>query len=120
MLHHLVLEVSDLQRSARFYDALLTPLGWRRHANGDGAIGYGISRPILFITERASVRAEGTLVSLGTPGIAAIKAAWEGGCQAGGASVSTPGEPGGHGSGTYSAFLRDPDGHDIELTVGND
>jgi len=95
-------------------------LGWRRHVNDAGAIGYGISRPILFVTERAGARPEGTLVSLGAPGIAAVKAAWEGGCRVGGSNVAKPGEPGGHGSGPYSAFLRDPDGHDIEITVGND
>ncbi len=120
MLHHIVLEISDLRRSSSFYDALLSPLGWRRHVNEAGAIGYGISRPILFISERMGARAEGTLVSLGAPGIAAVKAAWEGGCNSGGSSVAKPGEPGGHGSGSYSAFLRDPDGHDIELTVGTD
>ena len=120
VLHHIVLEISEIQRSSAFYDALLSPLGWRRHVSENGAIGYGISRPILFISERNGARAEGTLVSLGAPGIAAVKAAWEGGCNAGGSSVAKPGEPGGHGSGSYSAFLRDPDGHDIEITVGTD
>lgn len=120
MLHHIVLEISDLKRSEAFYDALLSPLGWRRHVSEAGAIGYGISQPVLFISERNGARAEGTLVSLGAPGIAAVKAAWEGGCNSGGSNVAKPGEPGGHGSGSYSAFIRDPDGHDIELTVSND
>ena len=120
MLHHIIFEVSDLERSSAFYDALLSPLGWRRHANSDEAVGYGISRPALFIAERPGARAEGTLASLGAPGIAAVKAAWEGGCGAGGSNVAQPGETGAHGSGSYSAFLRDPDGHDIEITVGGD
>lgn len=120
MIHHIVLEVSDLPRSSSFYDALLSPLGWRRHVNEANAIGYGISRPILFITERSGVRAEGTMVSLGTSGIAAVKAAWEGGTNAGGSNVARPGETSAHGSGSYSAFLRDPDGHDIEITVSQD
>ncbi|MCB0827188.1 MAG: VOC family protein [Solirubrobacterales bacterium] len=120
MLHHIVLEVSDLDRASRFYDAMLSPLGWRRHTNSEEAIGYGISRPVLFITERTGARAEGTLVSLGAPGIAAVKAAWEGGCDSGGSNVAQPGETGAHGSGSYSAFVRDPDGHDIEITVGGE
>lgn len=120
MLHHIVLEVSDLGRSSGFYDALLSPLGWRRHTGSEDAFGYGISRPVLFITERPDARAEGALVSLSTPGIAAVKAAWEGGCQSGGSNVAQPGETGALGSGSYSAFLRDPDGHDIEITVGGD
>jgi catechol 2,3-dioxygenase-like lactoylglutathione lyase family enzyme len=114
------LEVIDLERSAAFYDALISPLGWRRHANGAEVIGYGISRPVLLITTRAGARPEGTLVSLSAPGIAAVKAAWEAGCAHGGSNVARPGETTGHGSGSYSAFLRDPDGHDIEVTVASD
>lgn len=120
VLHHIVLEVSDLDRSLGFYDALLSPLGWRRHTNSGDAVGYGISRPALFVTERTGARAEGTLVSLQAPGIAAVKAAWEGGCEAGGSNVAQPGETGALGSGSYSAFIRDPDGHDLEITVGGD
>lgn len=120
MLHHVILEVSDLDRASAFYDTLLSPLGWRRHTNQGDTVGYGISRPILFITERAGVRVEGTLTSLGAPGIAAVKAAWEGGCRAGGSNVAKPGDTSAHGSGPYSAFLRDPDGHDLEITVDTD
>lgn len=120
MIHHVVIEVSDLSRSALFYDAVISPLGWRRHVNGTGAIGYGITRPILFLTERGGVKPEGTMVSLAAPGIAAVKAAWEGGTGSGGSSVAQPGETSAHGSGSYSAFLRDPDGHDIEITVSQD
>ena len=49
MLHHVLLEVSDLERSASFYDALLAPLGWRRHFEEDETIGWGIAKPVFFI-----------------------------------------------------------------------
>ena len=49
MLHHVLLEVSDLERSASFYDALLAPLGWRRHFEEDETIGWGIVKPVFFI-----------------------------------------------------------------------
>jgi len=49
MLHHVLLEVADLARSASFYDALLAPLGWRRHFEEDGTIGWGIAKPVFFI-----------------------------------------------------------------------
>lgn len=120
MLHHVVLEVSDLGRAAAFYDALTSPLGWRRDMNGSDAIGYGISRPVLFITEGPGPCADGALVSLTAPGIAAVKAAWEGACAMGGSNVARPGEASGLGSGSYSAYVRDPDGHEIEITVGSD
>lgn len=120
VLHHVVIEVSSLERSAAFYDALIAPLGWRRHLNGDDAIGYGIGRPVLMITERATACTDGPLIALAAPGIAAVKAAWEGGCANGGRSVMAPGGTTGHGSGSYSAYLSDPDGQEIEVTVGSD
>jgi catechol 2,3-dioxygenase-like lactoylglutathione lyase family enzyme len=120
VLHHVVIEVSDMNRSAAFYDAVISPLGWRRHDNGNGAIGYGISRSILLITKRANACTDGALICLAAPGIAAVKAAWEAGCATGGSSVAAPGETTGHGSGSYSAYLRDPDGQEIEITVGSD
>ena len=39
---------------------------------------------------------------------------------AGGNPVGEPGERRSHGSGSYSAFLQDPDGYEIEVTIGSD
>lgn len=121
MLHHVLLEVTDLSASAGFYDALLAPLGWRRHGNDSDVIGYGISRPWLFIAPGGDEASTGSvMVSFGAPGIAAVKASWEAGVAAGGVSAADPGETKGPGSGSFSAFLRDPDGHEVEITVGSD
>ena len=49
MLHHVLLEVGDLDRSAAFYDSMLAPLGWRRHFEQDQTIGWGIAKPVFFI-----------------------------------------------------------------------
>ena len=38
MIHHVSVEVDDLERSGRFYDAVLRPLGWRRHLDTDERI----------------------------------------------------------------------------------
>ena len=121
MLHHVLLEVSDLDRSASFYDALLAPLGWRRHFEEDGTIGWGIAKPVFFIAAhhepQAGLRAAQLLGGWASspsrpPGKPGIKA--------GGVSVAEPGERRSHGSGSYSAFLKDPDGYEIEITIGSD
>ena len=39
---------------------------------------------------------------------------------AGGVSVAEPGERRSYGSGSYSGFLKDPDGYEIEITIGSD
>ena len=118
MIHHVVLGVSELERSGSFYDALLAPLGWRRHYDQEGMVGWGIAKPVFFIAAQAGTTAGSGLISFSAPGIAAVKAAWDGGTRAGGAGVSGPGEVKRPGSGSYSAFLADPDGHNIEVTVG--
>ena len=41
MIHHIGYEVTDLQRSARFYDAVMFALGARRLHEGPGAVAYG-------------------------------------------------------------------------------
>ena len=120
MLHHVVLGVSDLDRSAAFYDALLAPLGWRRHYDQDGMIAWGIAKPVFFVSAGGDVKPGFGLLGFSAPGIAAVKAAWEGGTGAGGEGVSGPGEVKRPGSGSYSAFLTDPDGHSIEVTVGSE
>ena len=120
MIHHVVLGVSDLEGSAAFYDALLAPLGWRRHLEEEGNIGWGIAKPVFFVSADDSVTAAHGLVSFSAPGIAAVKAAWEGGLAHGGDGIDAPGEARRTGSGSYSAFISDPDGHSVEVTVGTD
>lgn len=118
MLHHVLLEVSDLERSGSFYDALLAPLGWRRHFEEDGTIGWGIAKPVFFVAGNRGPSPGFGLLSFSGLGIVAVKAAWEAGVAAGGSSVCEPGERRSPGSGSFSAFLRDPDGYEIEVTVG--
>ena len=120
MLHHVLLEVSDLERSASFYDALLAPLGWRRHFEEDETVGWGIARPVFFVAAHHGPQPGFGLLSFSGLGIVAVKAAWEGGMSAGGTGVAVPGERRSHGSGSYSAFLKDPDGYEIEITIGSD
>jgi catechol 2,3-dioxygenase-like lactoylglutathione lyase family enzyme len=120
MLHHVLLEVSDLERSSAFYDALLAPLGWRRHFEEDETVGWGIAKPVFFVSAHHPAKPGFGLLSFSGLGIVAVKAAWEKGVAAGGEAVGEPGERSSHGSGSYSAFLRDPDGYEIEITVGSD
>ncbi len=84
MLHHVLLEVSDLPRSAAFYDSMLAPLGWRRHFEEDDTIGWGIAKPVFFISSHRDPKPGFGLLCFSGLGIVAVKAAWEGGVAAGG------------------------------------
>ena len=119
MLHHVLLEVSDLDRSASFYDSLLAPLGWRRHFEEDETVGWGIAKPVFFIAAHHDPKPGFGLLSFSGLGIVAVKAAWESGRQGGwhqrrrarrdGAPTAPAPTPG---------FLKDPDGYEIEITIG--
>src|SRR5665213_2474829 len=41
MIHHLSFAVTDLPRSARFYDAVLKALGYKQVAANEGFVGWG-------------------------------------------------------------------------------
>ena len=120
MIHHVVLGVSDLEGSGEFYDSLLAPLGWRRHLQDEGVIGWGIAKPVFFVSSDTETTPTHGLVCFSAPGIAAVKAAWESGVAHGGNGIDGPGEARRTGSGSYSAFLADPDGHSVEVTVSSE
>lgn len=117
MIHHVSIEVSDLERAGRFYDAVLGALGWRRQGEGSELIGWGIVRPVFFASSRREVAAGGGHVCFAASGIPAVKGAWEGGVAAGGSDDGAPGQRPEYGANYYSAYLLDPDGNRVEVAV---
>lgn len=119
MIHHVSVEVFDLERSGRFYDALLAPLGWRRLHSGADAIGYGfLDDPLLVLCAAGLVPRPGTgHFCIAAAGIPAVRAAWEAGVAAGGRGERPPGPRRGYEPGYFSAYLRDPDGYRIEIAA---
>ena len=118
MIHHASVEVSDLERSGRFYDSVVGALGWRRHVEAPDHIGWGIVRPVLYASTRHAPLAGGGHVCLASPGISGVKGAWESGLANGGTDDGAPGQRPEYGATYYSAYLLDPDGNRIEIAVG--
>ncbi len=115
MIHYVALNVSDLERSGSFYDAILAPLGWRRQREAAGSISWGMNKPALFISQEGAEQPGFGTVSFPAKSIPAVKASFESGMAAGGEAVAEPGSPPAQGSGNYSARLRDPDGYVVEV-----
>jgi catechol 2,3-dioxygenase-like lactoylglutathione lyase family enzyme len=67
MIVHVAFEVSDLDRSARFYDAIFYSLGARRLFESDGAIAYGRDREEFWIVERGRRRPPASAMSRSPP-----------------------------------------------------
>jgi len=118
VIAHLGLEVSDLARSARFYDAVLFALGARRLHEGPGAVAYGTVEPELWIVARGRAPAPGYgHVALRASGRAAVDAAHAAGLGSGGSDDGAPGPRPQYGPRVYAAYLRDPDGLRIEVVA---
>jgi catechol 2,3-dioxygenase-like lactoylglutathione lyase family enzyme len=116
MIDHVGFEVADLQRCARFYDAVFFALGGRRMFESDHAIAYGINAPVVWFVARGRPAAPGYgHVALQASGKAAVDAAYANGLACGGADDGPPGQRPQYGRRYYAAYLRDPDDLRVEV-----
>ena len=119
MLDHLGVEVADVGRSARFYDALFFPLGVRRMFESERAIAWGVNEARFWITARGrEPKPDYGHVAFTASGKAAVDAAYEAGLSAGGRSDGPPGPRSQYGPRYYAAYLLDPDGLRVEVVTG--
>ncbi len=92
MIDHVGFEVSDLERSGRFYDAVFGALGGRRLLDSAQAVAYGINAPTVWIVMRGREPAAGYgHIALTASGKAAVDAAHEAGLAHGGQDDGAPG-----------------------------
>jgi len=116
MIDHVGFEVSDLEASGRFYDAVFYALGVRRMLVSDQAIAYGVNAPQFWIVMRGRPPAPGYgHVALQASGRAAVEAAHRAGLAAGGSDDGPPGPRPQYGRRYYAGYLRDPDGLRLEV-----
>jgi len=118
MIDHLSIAVSDLVRSAAFYDAVLGPLGYRRLVDRPGTVGFGKRYPEVWLNHRPGVtRADpdtGHHVCLRASSPEAVEAFHTAALAHGGADARAPG-PRQAAMTTYiGAFILDPDGAKLE------
>jgi catechol 2,3-dioxygenase-like lactoylglutathione lyase family enzyme len=114
LLDHLQLVVADLERSSRFYSAVLQaleiPLG------GEGPGFFWADE--LFVSTADSAAAQGKLTgpthfALQAKSRSAVERFYQRGLEAGGKDNGPPGDRPYH-PGYFAAFLLDPDGNNVE------
>jgi catechol 2,3-dioxygenase-like lactoylglutathione lyase family enzyme len=115
VIEHVGFEVSDLARSAAFYDAVFFALGGRRTFATDHAVAWGRNGPELWITARSAPAPSYGHVALTAVGRRAVEAAYSAGIANGGTSDGEPGPRPQYGARVYAAYLRDPDGLRVEV-----
>ncbi len=128
MIHHVSLGVHDIERSATFYDAALSPLGYFRVWNDlrpgeEGqAVGYGIpgGGDTLAIKQSTAIQAapgQGFHLAFAAQSRTAVDRFHEAALRTGGRDNGRPGLRPDYGKRYYAAFVIDPDGHHIEAVI---
>ncbi len=115
MIDHFGINCADLPRAATFYDTVLGTLGMRRIMDFGEAIGYGTERPDFWISTFPGVGPNREVhVAFTAPDSATVRAFHEAAATLGAESLHAPRLWPEYHPGYYGAFVRDPDGNNIE------
>ncbi|RVU35583.1 VOC family protein [Rheinheimera riviphila] len=128
MLHHISFGVTDLHRSVRFYDAVLTCLGYQRvwtdfdEGDPDAAVGYGHAGggdkfALKLRAGQQVVAGAGFHLAFAAPSQAAVDAFYAAALANGGFDNGPAGLRPDYGDHYYAAFVLDPDGYRIEAVL---
>jgi catechol 2,3-dioxygenase-like lactoylglutathione lyase family enzyme len=119
MIDHISIAVSDLTRSAAFYDAVLSPLELNRLITREGmTVGFGKKYPEFWLNAREGLAAQlettGTHICLRAPSEEAVSAFHAAALKQGGRTAGDPGPRQGAFTTYFGAFIFDSDGNKIE------
>ncbi|HKA98260.1 MAG TPA: VOC family protein [Streptosporangiaceae bacterium] len=116
MLNHLSIQCADFAASAAFYDAVLAPVGGRRVMDFGEVIGFGVPpMPDFWIGQLTS--GDGfreSHIAFTAPDRAAVRAFFEAAMGAGAEVLHEPRLWPEYHPNYYGAFVRDPDGNNVE------
>ncbi len=119
MFSHVMIGSNDLERSKKFYDALLVALGGREgRVDPKGRVMYLKDGGIFILTKpidgQPATHGNGTTLGFAATSPEQVHAWHEAGIAAGGTPIEDePGVRTGAGVALYLAYLRDPDGNKI-------
>jgi catechol 2,3-dioxygenase-like lactoylglutathione lyase family enzyme len=116
VIDHISIQCTDLVASAAFYDVVLEPLGARRVMDFGDSIGYGVApHPDFWIGAHST--GEGfreSHVAFAAPSRAAVRAFFDVAVAEGALPLHAPRMWPEYHESYFGAFVRDPDGNNIE------
>jgi catechol 2,3-dioxygenase-like lactoylglutathione lyase family enzyme len=121
MIDHISVSVSDLDRSAEFYETVLGALGYQKLETRPATIAFGKKYPEFWINHRPWMKKveddSGMHIALRASSQEMVDTFHAVALKAGGTSDGEAGLRPQHGEGYYAAFIRDPDGNRIEAVT---
>ncbi len=116
MLDHVSIQCTDLEKSAAFYDTALAPLSGSRVMESDDAIGYGIPPTPTFWIGRQQTGGgfRETHIAFTAPNRDAVHAFFDAAFALGAEALHEPQVWPEYHPNYYGAFVRDPDGNNVE------
>jgi catechol 2,3-dioxygenase-like lactoylglutathione lyase family enzyme len=116
MLDHVSVQCADVPASAAFYDAVLPAVGGGRVLDFDEVIGFGTAgRPEFWIGPRhTGTGFRESHLAFTAPSRAAVRAFFDAAVATGAEVLHEPRVWPEYHAGYYGAFVRDPDGNNVE------
>lgn len=116
MIDHFGINCSDFEASKRFYDGVLGILGHSREMDFGAAIGYGSEgKPAFWISKWPGAEPNREIhVAFAAPDLATVHAFYDKAMELGAESLHAPRLWPEYHPGYYGAFVRDPDGNNLE------
>jgi catechol 2,3-dioxygenase-like lactoylglutathione lyase family enzyme len=123
MIDHVGISVADAKRSKAFYDAALVPIGITMIMEVPGSVtesggtvcGYGkAGKPFFWFGDKEKVGA-GFHIAFAVDKRKLVDAFYKAALAAGGKDNGAPGLRPHYHANYYGAFVRDPDGHNVEV-----
>ena len=116
MLDHVSIQCANVAASAAFYDATLTPLGGSRVMDFGSVIGFGVApKPDFWIGPHATGNGfRESHIAFVAPDRAAVRAFFDAAVAVGAEVLHEPRVWPEYHPNYYGAFVRDPDGNNVE------
>lgn len=124
MFDHISIGVANLERAARFYDAVMGALGYVRLSENPRHVAYGPEgfkgeAPFAILAGGAEARTpgKGFHLAFAARDRDAVDRFYAAAMSHGGVDDGPPGIRHNYNPGYYAAFVLDPDGHRLEAVV---
>ena len=120
MIDHITIAVTDLQKSKRFYERALEPLGYRLSFGKEGVFwAFDVGDSSLFEIQQFDGQPPLTRlhVAFRVHSTTEVDAFYEAALEAGGIDNGAPGPRPEYATNYYACFVLDPDGYNIEAMI---